>query len=139
MNPLLELYEDGYELSDNGEVLEKVPSGLEDLVDTVVTTDDPENIDNRIKSSILKFRRYGATLDDKKDAVRTLGDVLEFLRAQNVQLPNRDDDALFQIMNRFDIRHHRREQQGDYNKEIWYDWMFFTFLASTQVLLKLLD
>lgn len=139
VNPLLELYEDGFELSDTGEVLEKVPSGLEDLVETIVATGDPENIDNRIKSAIIKFRRYGATLEDKKDAVRTLGDVLEFLRAQNIRLPNRDDDALFQILNTFDIRHHRREQQGDYDKEIWYDWMFFTFLASTQVLLKLHD
>ena len=39
---------------------------------------------------------YSATIDDKKDAVRTLADVLEFLRKEGIRLPDKDDDVLFQ-------------------------------------------
>lgn len=86
---------------------------------------------------LSKYRRYSATIDDKKDAVRTLADVLEFLRREGIKLSDKGDDDLFRIINRFDIRHHNREQQGDYDKEVWYDWMFYTFLSSINVLLKL--
>jgi hypothetical protein len=65
--------------------------------------------------------------------------VLEYLRKDNIKLPKNDDGELFQIINKFDIRHHNQTQKGDYDKEVWYDWMFYTFLASIHVLLKLND
>lgn len=137
MNDILKHYKSGYELSQTGEILEIPPTGLEIVLKEVVTTTEPKNIDERINSAINKYRRYGATMDDKKDAVRTLADVLEFLRKGGIKLPDKDDDALFQIINSFDVRHHNRDQQGDYDKEVWYDWMFYTFLSSINVLLKL--
>ena len=89
-----------------------------------------------MKNAIAKYRKYGATIDDKKDAVRTLADVLEFLRKEGDKLPSKDDEDLFRIINRFDIRHHNRSQQSEYDKDVWYDWFFYTFLASISVLLK---
>lgn len=137
MNSILKNYESGYEMSATGEILEIAPSGLEPVSEEVEITSDPKNIDDRISGAITKYRRYNATLDDKKDAVRTLADVLEYLRKEGVTLPTRDDSDLFNMINNFDIRHHNREQQGEYDKDAWYDWMFYTFLSSINVLLKL--
>ena len=137
MNDILKHYKSGYEFSLMGEILEIPPVGLENVLTEVVTTSDPKNIDDRINSAINKYRRYGSTLDDKKDAVRTLADVLEFLKKEGINLPAKDDSDLFHIINGFDVRHHNREQQGEYDKEIWYDWMFYTFLSTIHALLKL--
>ena len=137
INNILKDYKSGYELSEAGEIFEIPPTGLETIFEETVKTNDPKNIDARIHVAISKYRRYNATLDDKKDAVRTLGDVLEYLKKEGCKLPSKDDSDLFNIINNFDIRHHNREQQGGYNREIWYDWMFYTFLSSINVLLKL--
>ena len=69
-----------------------------------------------------KYRRHSATLDEKKDAVRTLGDILEYLKKEGITLPSKDESDLFNILNNFDFRHHNREQKKEYDKEIWYDW-----------------
>jgi len=89
--------------------------GLETLTEEIVEATDPENIENRIHTAIIKYRRYNATLDDKKDAIRTLADVLEHLKSQDIRLPSKDDSDLFNIINNFDIRHHRRSQQSSYD------------------------
>jgi hypothetical protein len=137
MNSILKNYESGYELSATGEILKITPTGLESISEEVVITGDSKNIDDRIHGAITKYRRYNATLDDKKDAVRTLADILEYLKKEGVTLPAKDDSDLFNIINNFDMRHHNREQQGGYDKDAWYDWMFYTFLSSINVLLKL--
>ncbi|AKB29516.1 RpoS [Methanosarcina siciliae T4/M] len=137
VNDILRYYNGGYELSEDGEILKLSPLGFETLVEKDIETNDPENIDLRVKYSISKFSRYNSSIEDKKDAVRTLGDVLEYLGKFGIKLDNKDDSDLFKIINGFDIRHHNREQQRGYDKDAWYDWMFYTFLASIHVLLKL--
>ena len=137
VNEIIKDYESGYELSNDGEILEIAPTGLEHLFEEIVETGDPENIDMRRRNAISKYLKYGATTSDKKDAVRELADVLEFLKKSGIRLQNKDESDLFGIINNFDIRHHNKFQQGEYDKEIWYDWMFYTFLSSINVLLKL--
>ena len=137
INTILKNYDGGYELSKDGEILKVSPPGFETLIEEVVETNDPENIDSRVKYAISKFSRYNSSVEEKKDAVRTLGDVLEYLGKFGIKLDNKDDSDLFKIINGFDIRHHNREQQNSYDKDVWYDWMFYTFYASIRVLLKL--
>jgi len=137
INRILVDYKSGYELAETGEILEKSPSGLETIFEETVMTGDSKNIDGRIHTAIIKYRRHDSTADEKKDAVRTLADVLEYLKKEGTRLPTKNDSDLFNIINNFDIRHHNREQKGEYNKEIWYDWMFYTLLSSINVLLKL--
>lgn len=120
MNEILKDYKSGYSLSEAGEIQECPPDGLE-FVFEEIKTDDPENIDDRRHLAVSKYRRYSATLDEKKDAVRTLGDILEYLRKEGITLPSKDKSDLFNILNNFDIRHHNREQKKEYDKEIWYD------------------
>jgi len=137
INNILKDYGSGYVLSEFGEVLFSSPNGLENLAGEIVETGE-RNIDESIRTAISKYRRHNATLEDKKDAIRNLADVLEYLRKEGIRLPSKDDDDLFNIINNFDIRHHNRMQHNDYSKEIWYEWMFYTFLSSINVLLKLL-
>lgn len=137
VNEILEDYNGGYELSEDGQILKIPPSGFQPLTKENIETNEPKNIDSRVKYAILKFSRYNSSIDDKKEAVRTLADVLEYLRKSDIKLPKNDDSDLFNIINNFDIRHHNQIQKSDYDKDIWYDWMFYTFLVSIRVLLKL--
>ena len=137
INEVLKDYDTGYELSSDGEILEIAPTGLETVFEEIVQTDDPDRIDTRRQNAISKYMRYGATISDKKEAIRELADVLEFLKKSGIRLQKKDESDLFGIINNFDIRHHNKSQQGEYDKEIWYGWMFYTFLSSINVLLKL--
>jgi len=136
VNDILRYYNGGYELSGDGQILKLAPLGFETLIKENIETTDPKNIDLRVKYAISKFSRYNSSIEDKKEAVRTLADVLEYLRESNIKLLKNDDSDLFNIINNFDIRHHKQTQKSDYDKDIWYDWMFYTFLASIHALLK---
>lgn len=124
-------------LSEEGEIREKAQEGLEKLLEEIPPTDDPENIDDRVQYAISRFLRYGATVEEKKEAVRMLGDVMEFLKKSNIRMPKPDDSDLFHILNKFSIRHHNRFQKSDYTTDVWYDFLFYFFLSSIQVLLRL--
>ncbi len=141
MNKILKDYNNGYKLSDDGEILEIPPTGLEPLIEDAVETNDPKNIDSKIQYAKSKFSRYSSSIEDKRDAIRNLADVLEYLREclkkDGIYLLKSDDSDLFNIINNFDIRHHKQNQKSDYDKEVWYDWMFYTYLASINALLKL--
>ncbi|HIE32085.1 MAG TPA: hypothetical protein EYP67_06870 [Methanosarcinales archaeon] len=137
LNEILKDYDCGYQLSSDGEILEIAPTGLEPIFEEIVQTDDPENIDMRRQNAISKYMRHHATTSDKKDAIRELADVLEFLKKDGVRLPSKDESDLFKIINNFDIRHHNKSQHAEYDREIWYEWMFYTFLSSINVLSKL--
>ena len=139
INHLLCDYREGYELSENGEILELPEQGLEDLVLANLPPHDAENIEQRVESAILKFRRFRSSLDEKRDAVRDLADVLEFLRPQiKAVISKKDESDLFNIANNFGIRHHNEEQKQDYDKAIWYNWMFYCYLATIHACVRLI-
>ena len=138
INQLLCDYREGYELSEKGEILESPEQGLEDLVLENLPPYDPKNVEPRVESAIHKFRRSRSSLDEKRDAIRDLADVLEFLRPQIKALISSDESDLFQIANKFGIRHHNDEQKQDYDKAIWYNWMFYYYLATIHACLKLI-
>ena len=136
INKLLSNYEGDYHLSKEGEIRNNTPDAYEELLSEAPTTDEPSNVDERISYAISKYFHFSSGLNEKKDAVRTLADVLEFYKKQGIKLTNRDDSDLFNIINGFDIRHHNQIQQGSYNKEIWYEWMFYSFLSSIRAIQK---
>ncbi len=140
INNILCDYDEGYELTPDGEILIKGKSGLDLLFKASVPTDDPENILIRVNAAISKFRRYRSSLDDRRDAIRDLADVLEYLRpkAKNV-LSKKDENDLFNLANNFGIRHHNAQQQTDYDKAIWYSWMFYYYLATIHAVSRLIE
>lgn len=79
INDLLSHYCNPFELSIDGEILGKPDAGFEKIFEADIPSND-ENIRNRIDSAVLQYRRHGSTLDDRRQAVRDLADVLEYLR-----------------------------------------------------------
>jgi len=138
LNPVLGKYKDGFEISEKGEILVLVDNGLSTLFDAEIPTNDDENIRSKMDAAILKFRRYKSTLEDRREAIRELADVLEFLRPTiKEHLKKKDENDIFNIANNFGIRHHNSEQQTDYDKEIWYSWIFYFYLATLHATLRM--
>ena len=138
INRILKIYEQGYELSSNGEILALPDNGLEALLEASLPSTDPDNIEARIEAARIKFRRHRSTLDERRDAIRDLADVLEFLRPKlKGVLTSRDESDLFNLANNFGIRHHNEQQKVEYDKPIWYSWMFYYYLATIHAVLRL--
>jgi hypothetical protein len=126
VNKILALYGDGYELSSEGEILILADAGLDGLFDASLPGVDPDNIDGRVAAALTKFRRARGSIEDRRDAVRDLADVLEYLRPRlKGILTKKDESDLFELANNFGIRHHNDKQKTSYDKNIWYNWMFY--------------
>lgn len=66
--------------------------------------------------------------------------MLEFLRPKLEQvLTSKDESDLFNTANNFGIRHHNERQKTDYDKSIWYSWMFYYYLATIHAALRLIE
>jgi hypothetical protein len=138
INPLLADYKDGFEIAENGEILIQSDNGLSNLIKADIPTNDKDNITNKINSAKLKFRRHKSTLEDRKEAIRELADVLEFVRPEIKQhLNNKDENDIFNIANNFAIRHHNVDQKTEYDKAIWYSWIFYFYLATLHAILRM--
>lgn len=139
INRLLCDYGRGYELSKDGEIHELPPEGLGDLLEEELPEYDSENVESRVKAAIRRFRDRHSSLDDRREAVRELADVLEFLRP-NLEgvITSKDEGDLFNLANNFGIRHHKLAQKTDYDKPVWYTWMFNYYLATIHAVLRLI-
>lgn len=138
-NELLAKFGEGYELTTDGEVLTRAPDGIEPLMIAPTPSED-HNVRDRVNAAIRKFRLRNATVDDRRDAVRDLAGVLEYLRPQLAEvLTKKDDGALFDIANNFGIRHHNPAQKTDYDHTIWLSWMFYFYLSTIHAGLRFIE
>ena len=139
LNESLSLLEPSYRLNTDGDI-ELLPSsvGFEHIVDQHTSHGDSENIDEVVNRSCKLFLKRNATLDDKRNAIRNLMDVLELLR-KDVQekLPDKEANDIFNIANNFGIRHHNDRQQTQYNRGAYYYWIFYACLATIDLLGRL--
>lgn len=136
VNAVLRHYERPFELSTNGEILQRAEAGFEQLIAADVPSSDP-NVTDRIGAAVLRYRRHGSTIDDRRQAVRDLADVLEYLRPQiQGMLTSKDESDLFNLANNFGIRHHNEKQKTKYDAALWLSWMFYVNLATLHVLLR---
>ncbi len=139
LNALLARYGNGYEVSPTGEVMELGPPGTANLLETEVPIAD-HNVSGRVGAAIKKFRQRRSTMDDRRDAVRDLADVLEYLRPQMDKVLNKkDESALFTIANNFGIRHHNDKQQTGYDPAIWLSWMFYFYLSTIHAVVRMIE
>lgn len=139
VNQLLEIYGNGYEMSPSGEILILPEPGLEELLESPLPVIDPENIEARVQAARTKFRRSRVSLDERREAIRDLADVLEYLRPKlKSVLISADENDLFNLANNFGIRHHNQNQKTDYDKPIWYSWLFYYYLATIHASLRLI-
>lgn len=138
VNQLLESYKTGFEISELGEVIELAQPGTGPLLAADIPSDD-KNVAGRVEAAISKFRRYRSTLVERRDAIRDLADVLEYLRPQIKDVLNKADESdLFNLANNFGIRHYNQQQKTDYDNAVWLSWMFYYYLATIHACLHML-
>lgn len=136
VNTVLSHYAKAFEIAVTGEVLHKPEAGFEQIFDADIPSGD-SNVTGRISAAVLRYRRHGSTLDDRRQAVRDLADVLEYLRPQvKSLLTSADEGDLFNLANNFGIRHHNDHQKTGYDASLWLSWMFYFYLATIHVVLR---
>ncbi|MHB8858855.1 MAG: hypothetical protein ACYC6Z_05135 [Thermoleophilia bacterium] len=140
LNEVLSTYGPGYRLTGDGEIIAIPPEGLGDLEEATDPPGDPDAIKAKVRVARDKFRRRGSTLEERRDAVRDLADVLEFLRPQaKAVLKSKDEADLFNLANNFGIRHHNAEQKTDYDPAIWLSWAFYYYLDTIHAVTRLIE
>lgn len=136
-NEILSEYSSGFQMYPEGIILTKDESGLA----TIYTADIPtkrDDIRQKMNLAIKKYRESRSNLDERRIAIRELADILETLRVDAQQyLSNKDEGDLFNIANNFSIRHSNESQKKNYDKDIWYSWMFYFYIATIHVLLRI--
>lgn len=134
VNNLIKDYKSGYELSNIGEILELPTSGFSHLMTAPLIT-NKDAIEVKLENAKNKFRKFNADTEDKRDAIKDLVDILEFLRPKaKILLHKQDEQDLFNIANNFGIRHFNDQQKLQYDKNIWLNWMFYFYLATIHAL-----
>lgn len=135
VNQILRDYGPGYRLSQSGEIQQLAQEGFDHLIQEIPITSEDENVDGKVHSAIGKFFRYNSSLEEKKEAIRTLADVMEYLRDCGIRLDTKDESDLFHIFNRFGIRHHNKSQKVEYVSDDFYKLTFFVLLANVRFLM----
>lgn len=117
---------------DRGRLVESHGDARNDLVAATIEGAD-EGARSPIEHAVALFRRRGATVEDKRSACTALAGVLEFRRSLlKDELFRRDEGALFQIANEFDVRHRTQSQKSEYDP-IFLDWIFWWYLGTIEL------
>lgn len=139
MNPILAEYATGFEINQNGLILIKDDGGLSNIYLATIPT-ERSDIKTKLNLGIQKYRESRSDLETRRIAIRELADILELLRPEAKKyLNNQDERDLFNIANNFSIRHANEKQKIEYDRDIWYSWMFYFYLATIHVLLRILE
>lgn len=140
-NLFLKNYEDGFVLNEDGEIVALGTRGMQYILDADIIPYDKANVDDKVQEALVKWRDRHSTPSEKREAVRTLADVFEWLKKTkklSSVLNAKDDSALFDIANNFAIRHHNPKQKNNYDEAIWHSWMFHFYLATYHAVIRLL-
>ena len=138
INAVLRLSDPGYQISELGVITELAPTEFRQLVRAVVPSGTEHDlVTSKIDAAVSRFEQRGASIDDRRHAVRDLADVLEALRPDiKAEMLTADESDLFNLANNFSIRHNNRQQKGDYDKVVWLRWSFYVYLATIHAVLR---
>lgn len=140
-NAFLAEYKTGFELTDEGNILAMGTDGLQQILEAEIIPYDEINVDSKVRNAITKWRNRHLALSEKKEAIRELADVFEWLKKTKMLstvLDDKDDKALFELANKFSLRHHDPDQRTNYDRAIWYAWIFHFYLATYHAAIRLL-
>jgi hypothetical protein len=146
INEIIADYESGYILNSEGIIQHLLTPGLNELTMAKIPSETGEEskIDNKIDWAVAKYRDRHSTLLDRKEAIRELADVLEYLKSTLKDNMTTDDEKellkiqkdLFNIANNFQIRHNNESQKDNYSRS-WMSWIFYLYLSSIHLLLRI--
>ncbi|MFD2115837.1 hypothetical protein ACFSTH_11845 [Paenibacillus yanchengensis] len=137
INIFLKQYSSGWELSNDGYIRNTLEESFVNLVDNTEIYGDEENIDVKIRRAKELYLKHGSNKEDKKAAIREIGDALEFIRSDLKEKIGKNEADLFNILNSFGIRHNNMSQKNNYDHDIYLPWMFYTFLSTYDAYVKL--
>ena len=140
-NAFLADYKTGFELTQDGIILARGTGGLQHILDAEIIPYDEANVDSKVRNAIAKWRNRRFSVSEKKEAIRELADVFEWLKKTKGLgdvLDGKDESAIFDIANNFGIRHHNPKQKTNYDQVIWYAWIFHFYLATYHAAIRLL-
>ena len=140
-NVFLADYRSGYELTEDGIVLALGADGLQHILNAEIVPYDEVNVDSKVRNAIRKWRNRHLSHSGKKEAIRELADVFEWLKKTKglaTVLDRKDESAIFELANNFSIRHHNPEQKAHYDQAIWLSWIFHFYLATYHAAVRLL-
>lgn len=140
-NQFLSDYTDGYELTEHGIILALGTDGLQRILSADIVVYDEANVDSKVRNAVTKWRNRQLALSEKREAIRELADVFEWLKKTKglaTVLDGKDESALFDLANNFAIRHHNPKQKTNYDPVIWYPWMFHFYLATYHAAIRML-
>ena len=140
-NSFLADYRSGYELTEEGMIPALGAGGLQQILNAEIVPYDEANVDSKVRNAIVKWRNRHLSVEEKKEAIRELADVFEWLkktRGLATVLDKKDESAIFDLANNFAIRHHDPKQKTNYDRAIWYSWIFHFCLATYHAAVRLL-
>lgn len=139
INRILALFEDGYELTEKGYIRNLQDKGLEKMADEVKSEFDTES-NQIIDNARRKFFHYKSDDTDKKSAILELAGILEnYKRSDKLKFNSKDESELFNLLNNFNLRHNNPNQKGNYDKEIYYTWIFHNLLSAINACFKIIE
>ncbi|KPB06319.1 hypothetical protein [Bacillus sp. CHD6a] len=142
INRVLSKYDDGYYLTEEGEIRIGVTDGLDILVNTEITIDennlDDVNNSNEVEKAKALFLHHKSSETDRRNALLILGRVLEENRKElKTEFMGKDESELFDLLNRFNIRHSDMKQKKGYPTGIYFDWIFYNLLSAIDAFYKI--
>lgn len=141
VNVFLCRYRSGYELTKDGNILSLGTDGVQNILQADVPVLGEKNIDQKVQGAILKWRNRHLSIHERREAIRELADVFEWLKKSKMLkgvLYRKDESVLFEIANNFAIRHHNPKQHQNYDESIWYSWMFHFYLATYHAVARMI-
>ena len=137
VNDLLESYGVDLRLAatgpEKGRLVRHFSSGLDDLADAQVEA-RAADVQDEVAHAIRNYRERDASLPQRRSALALLAGALEPRRkAIGARVTLQDESDLFQIANKFAIRHRNSQQRDDYGPE-FLDWIFWNYLAMIELM-----
>lgn len=134
-NRLLARFDAGLEIAsdgaDTGRLVHTDAHDRHELVRRSLT--HPSVARDDVAHAVALWRSRTATNHDKRSAIFTLGRILEDRKSLlQRNLFSKDETALFEVANRYDLRHRNASQRSDYDP-IFLDWVFWWYLATVEL------
>uniref|UniRef100_UPI002F3E2E39 hypothetical protein n=1 Tax=Streptomyces violaceoruber TaxID=1935 RepID=UPI002F3E2E39 len=140
VNELLREAGSEYELAAEGEDLGRLVAVTDDARSALVhraLNESAPDITTRVRHAIALFRGRDTTVESKRSAIVTLAGILKERRALLKDKLGKDEGALFEIANRYDLRHRKADQRGDYDGA-FLDWIFWWYLGTVELTNRLI-
>ncbi len=117
---------------DIGRMIRVAPAGVAQLTSDALTSSTGEDRDE-VAHAVALFRARDASRHQQRSAIVALAGILEHRRALlKEELPRKDEAPLFEIANKFDLRHRKPDQHADYD-DAFLEWVFYWYLATVHL------